>query len=172
VRSFTADPISREVLEDLVDCARLAPTAERKEPWEFVVITDPAKKAEVAQATDYGKFIEEAPACIAVFCKPTTHYLEDGAAATVNILTAARAHGLGSCWVAGEKKAYAAQVGEILGAPAGLHLVSLVPVGYTTQQLHPDKRSVVAVTHWDRFGMKQAPPEVPPPAAPPTETEE
>ena len=38
-------------------------------------------------------------------CRDTHFYLEDGCAATENILLAARDLGLGSCWVAGDKKA-------------------------------------------------------------------
>jgi nitroreductase len=43
-------------------------------------------------------------------CKDTKYYLEDGCNASQNILVAARAHGLGSCWVAGDKKPYAEKV--------------------------------------------------------------
>jgi len=42
-----------------------------------------------------------------VICKPTGHYLEDGSAASEHILLAAHAHGLGACWVAGEKEGWA-----------------------------------------------------------------
>ncbi len=54
-----------------------------------------------AITTDYGKFFADAPVCVRVLCGDTKYCLEDGSAATENILLAARAHGLDSCWVAG-----------------------------------------------------------------------
>jgi nitroreductase len=48
--------------------------------------------------------IAQAAVCVAVLCKDTKYYLEDGCYASQNILVAARGHGLGACWVAGDKK--------------------------------------------------------------------
>jgi hypothetical protein len=85
-----------------------------------------------------GRFIESAPVCIAVFCRETKYLLKDGSAATQNILNAARAHSLGSCWVAGDKKAYAARVRSTLGVPADYRLVSLVAIGRPAEEPHPE----------------------------------
>ena len=68
VRSFKPDPLQKETLEDIIDCGRLAATARNEQPWEFVVVTDPAMRRQIADATDFGKFIANAPACIAVLC--------------------------------------------------------------------------------------------------------
>ena len=101
--------------------------------------------------TDYGRFISEAPACIAVFCRDTKYYLEDGSAAATYILLAATALGLGSCWVAGDKKAYAEQVREFLGVPDGYKLVALIPVGYPAEEQRKNKRSLAEVVHWEAW---------------------
>jgi len=152
VRRYRSDPVDRELLEQLVDCGRLAPTAMGKEPWEFVVITNQGMKKGIADTTDYGKFIADAPACIAVFCKDTKYYLEDGCAATENMLIAAAALGLGACWVAGDKKGYADKVREMLGVPEGHHLVSLLPLGYPADRPgRKQKRSVGEALHWEQF---------------------
>jgi len=151
IRAYRDQSVEKEVLETIVDCARLAATACNDQIWEFVVVTDPATRARIADATDYGKFIAQAPACIAVFCKNEKYFLEDGAAATQNILVAACALGLGSCWVAGDKKPYADSIREILGVPEGCRLISLVPLGYPDQSPDPKKRSLAEVLHWERF---------------------
>ena len=67
-------------------------------------MTDPEVLHRIANTTDYGKFIEDAPVCVLLLCRGTKYYREDGSAAAENILLASRAHGLGSCWVAGDKK--------------------------------------------------------------------
>ena len=96
------------------------------QPWQFVVVTDKSMRAKIAHLTDYGKFIAGAPACIAVFCQDTKYYLEDGSAAVENILLAATALGLGSCWVAGDKKPYAEEVANLLGVPRKYKLIALI----------------------------------------------
>lgn len=101
--------------------------------------------------TDYGKFISEAPVCIVVFCRDTKYYLEDGSAATTYILLAAATLGLGSCWVAGDKKAYAEQVRDFSGVPDGYKLVALVPIGYPAEEQQKMKRSLTEVTHWESW---------------------
>ncbi len=151
VRSFRPEPVPRAALETIVDCARLAATARNEQPWEFVVVTDPATRGKIAGATDFGRFIANAPACIAVLCRDTKYALEDGSAATQIVLVAATALGLGSCWVAGDKKAYAREIGALLGAPRDLRLISLVAIGSPAENPAPSKRSLEDVIHWERY---------------------
>ena len=151
VRAFLAKPVPKEILEDVIDCGRLAASAINIQPWEFVVVTDPGALKRIGETTDYGGFIASAAACVAVLCKDTHYYLEDGSAATQNILLAARAHGLGSCWVAGDKKHYAQDICKLVGAPGGYHLVSLVPLGYPAEHPDKEKRPLSQVLHWEKF---------------------
>jgi nitroreductase len=152
VRRFESRPVPREILEKLVDAGRLAPTAINVQPWEFIVVTDESVKNRVAAITDHGKFGADAPAMIAVFSKDTKYYLEDGCAATTNILLAATGLGLGACWVAGDKKPYCEKISAILGVPAGYKLVSLIPVGYPAAPAPKvPKRVLQDLIHWDKF---------------------
>ncbi len=151
IRKFKKDLLSKETIEQIVDCARLAPTAINIQPWEFIVITGSEKKKEIADTTDHGKFIADAPCCIAVFCKDTKYYIEDGSAATENIMLAAAALGIGSCWVAGDKKEYAGKINKILDVPGEYKLVSLIPLGYPLETPNPKKRSLTEVIHWEKW---------------------
>ncbi len=152
VRAYdTARPVTRGQIETIVDCGRLAATARNVQPWEFVVVTDPSVRARLAALATNGPFISDAPVCIAVVCEDGPYYLEDGCAATQNLLVAAQALGLASCWVAGDKKPYAGAVTELLGAPRGHRLVSLVAVGYALSVPSPKKRPLPEVLHWERF---------------------
>lgn len=151
VRSYKPGPIDKSVIEDIVDCARLAATAINIQPWAFVAVTDPATLSKIASITDYGKFIADAPCCIAVFCEKGKYYLEDGCAATQNMLLAARAHGLGSCWVAGDKKTYCDQIRALLGVPDSHTLVSLCAIGQPASVPSPGKKSLAQVLHWETY---------------------
>jgi nitroreductase len=151
IRAYTPQAVPREIIEDIIDCGRLAPTARNEQPWEFVVVTDQALRSRIAQAADYGRFIAGAPVCVAVLSRQTKYYLEDGSAATLNILLAAHAHGLGACWVAGDKKPYAAKVVRMVGAPEDYRLISLVSIGYPAEKPATGKRPLREMLHWERF---------------------
>ncbi len=151
-RKFTSQPVTKQELEQIVDAGRLAATARNVQPWHFVVVTDPAKRREIADMTEYGKFIADSAACIVVLCEDTKYYLEDGCAATENLLLAAEALGLGCCWVAGDKKPYASQIVKCLGGPAKMKLISLVAVGHAAEQTpRAAKKSISEVIHWEKF---------------------
>jgi len=151
VRAYKPEPVPKEIIEDVIDCGRMAATAINIQPWEFVVVTDSRLRRSIAQTSDYGKFITDAPVCVVVLCQDTKYYLEDGSAATENILLAARAHGLGSCWVAGDKKTYASDICRLVGAPRGYKLVSLIPIGYPAETPEQSKRPLADVLHWEKF---------------------
>jgi nitroreductase len=155
IRKYKPGPVSVEVLTQLVDAGRLAPTGNNEQPWEFVIVTEPAKLQRIAELADYGKFITEVPACIVVLCKPNRHWIEDGSAATTQILLAATALGLGSCWVAGVNKAYAAEIVALCDAPAELQLVSIISIGHTAKVPNPTKRTLDEVVHWEAYGKKR-----------------
>lgn len=153
VRAYLTKPIAREDLEKIVDAGRRAPTGRNEQPWEFVVVTDMYSRQRIAELTTYGKYIADAGACIAVFCRGTTpYYVEDGSAATMSMLLAATALGLGSCWVAADKAPYAQNVAELLGAPDTHRLVSLVAIGHSSEETpRKPKRPLNEVVHWENW---------------------
>lgn len=152
VRKFEEKGLPREALEEMVDCARLAPTARNIQPCRFVVVTDRAKLERLGKIADHGRFLRDAAACIAVFSEETKYYLEDGSAATQNILLAAHALGIASCWVAGDKKAYAPEVMKTLGASGNFRLVSLVALGYSAESAPgTPKKDLEEVISWGKF---------------------
>ena len=155
VRRYAEKEVPRHLVEEIIDCARLAASANNTQPWLFVAVTEEGTRQKIADLTDYGKFIAEAPVCIVVFTKKAEKYhLEDGSAATQNILVAATALGLGSCWVAGDKKHYAERVRLLLGVPDEYTLISLVPVGYPADSGHRvPKRPLAEVLRWERNAL-------------------
>jgi nitroreductase len=154
VREFLDKTISQEALEKIVDAARFAPTARNVQPWEFVVVRDKEVLKKIAAITEHGKFIASAAASILVFSQETKYFLEDCSAATQNAMLAAEALGIGSCWVAGNKKSYAEEFNLLLGAPLNFKLVSIIALGYPLNGKVfriAEKRSLSEVLHWERF---------------------
>jgi nitroreductase len=151
IRVYKERPIAPEILEDIVDCARLAATAMNVQPWSFVLVTDPAVRQKIVDTLGHAEFLRQAPVTVAVFARRTDFYVEDASAATMNLLNAAHAHGLGSCWVAAERMDYAPRVAEILGAPAEQALFALVALGYPDEKPQPEKRPLSDVLRRDGF---------------------
>lgn len=154
IREYKDQPIPKEALKKIIDAARFAPTARGVEPWEFIVITKQETLNKIAQMAENARFLSKAAACIAVFCADTKYYLEDGCAATQNILLAAAAQGIGSCWVAGDKKPYCHQIAALLNVPAAFKLVSLIPLGYPLSKDSfevAEKIKLDDLLHWDKF---------------------
>lgn len=143
VRKYKPAPIEEVVIRDVLECARHAPTAMNLQPWLFGVIRDRELLKKIAGLTDHGKFIADAAACFAV-CgeRKAKYYLEDCCAATETLILALQAYGVGSCWVAGEKKEYAEDVRILLKVPKEYTLVSLVPAGYPADLTIQKKKEV------------------------------
>ncbi len=152
-RTFKPDtPIAKEIIEELIEAARMAPTARNIQPWEFVVVSDKNNLKAIAEKADNGRFIAGCSVCIAVFCRETKYYLEDGCAACENILIRSHDLGLSSCWVAGDKKPYAEDIKGLLVVPVEYRLVSLIALGYSdVDSKERQKRPVKELLHWEKF---------------------
>lgn len=154
VRGYQPGPVSREQLESIVDCARLAPSALNKQCWEFVVVTRHETLVRLAALIpDNGPFVADAMAAIVVCGDPGHRSLYlDGAAATENMLLAIHSLGLASCWVQAMDKPYNPDIRRLLGIPERLALVSIVPVGVAYAEPGPQpKRPLSEVLHWEVF---------------------
>ncbi len=159
VRSYRAEPVDRQDLQELVEAAILAPNGMNLQPWAFNVITNRAVMAKVnaivvqilrgpevqailgertrgiVNAPGYDVFYG-APALIVVSADQAVPGAPvDCQLATENLLLAAHAKGLGACYMgfllfsAGVPEAQA-----LLRIPEGFRMVAGVIVG------HPDVR--------------------------------
>lgn len=152
VRKFKPDAVDDLVIRDALECAARAPSAMNIQPWLFGVIRNKDMLLKIAQATDNGKFIAEAPLCVAVFGeKSEKYYLEDCCAATENLILGLLAYGINSCWVAGEKKRYAETIRNLLGVPEKYTLVSLVAAGCPSEMNITKKKESKQIVFFEEF---------------------
>jgi nitroreductase len=149
IRQYAGGAVPRADLETIVDAARLAPTGSNRQPWDFVVVTDPAM---IAQLSISGKWITSAAAVIAVIMDPKSRWwVEDGAAAIENMLLASTALGYGSCWVEGDALLREEQIKILLGVPAEKRMMALIPIGIAAETPSPEKKTLEQVLHWERY---------------------
>lgn len=152
IRKYQDRPVPREILQEIADCGRMAPCGYNRQDWIFVVVTAPELRSQIAQAARYGRFIREAGACFAVFCKKGAETLvEDACAATENMIIAAQSYHLGSCWVNSHRKDHSAAVQRLLACPPDYKLITLLAVGYPDESGTTPKKPLSEVMRWNSF---------------------
>ena len=147
-----------EKLTNVLEAARLAPSATNRQPWKFVVVKDCKRRQELARAADGQTFVGEAPvvlACCAETDNRAMHcgqlcYPIDVAIAIDHITLCATAEGLGTCWIGSFDEQ---QVKDILGIPEGVRVVELLPLGYPRDPAPVEKKRMPLddIVHYDRW---------------------
>jgi len=137
VRSYTPDPIPDDVLNRVLDLARVAPSGSNRQPWKFILVKDENIKAKLAQLCGGQTFIVEAPLVI-VACGENIHHnrgeymgdmsmLVDVSIAVDHLTLAARSEGLGTCWIGMFNNE---PVKKLLQIPEDVNVAAIVPIGY------------------------------------------
>ena len=181
-RAFSNAPVDDAVLGRLLDAAVRAPSAENKQPWEFVVVRDPEARAaigalmtraweSVGRAFSQNRLpprmldevergatggIAAAPVHVVVGAD-TRRGLDAAAAESIypavqNLLLAATALGLGTALTT-IALGYADELRALVGFPDHVRPMAVVPVGHPSRVLGPSRRDAFADhTHRERYG--------------------
>ena len=156
VRRYTKEKVSDDFIVKILEAGRWAPSADNSQPWNFIVLRDKEVRERVAEATTWGEFLADAPIGVAVVVDPrsSTHSVEDGAAATENMLLAAHALGLGACWIGSYNSFYEEAVKDILGIPKDERLLPIISIGYLDEYPKKARKELREITFTDRYGRK------------------
>lgn len=152
IRNYEKKEIPNEVLDQILEAGRLAPSAANKQPWHFVVVTDEEIKRELSKGL-FSRFIKDAPLTI-VGCAHKDRIagrwsVISTTIALQNMVIAAWALGVGSCWIGafGEDK-----VRKLLSIPDRYHVVAVIPFGYPTKIPKPKrKKSIDKISSFNKF---------------------
>lgn len=173
VRAYTDEPVARETLEALMQAAVQAPTGMNLQPWAFGVIEGVARLRELSDRTKtfmlgmmeqvpalerYRDFFSnpksnlfyDAPALIVIFAKPNGVTAEnDCSMAAQNLMLAACALGLGTCW--NGFFSFLANTPEMkreLGVPEDYRAVAPIIVGHPKAPAPPTQKAAPEVVFW------------------------
>ncbi len=157
IRSYTEEPVSDELLAELLDAAMLAPSAGNQQPWHFVVIRDRHKLDKIPNFHPYSKMVLKATVAILICGDPEgkkwpAFWSQDCSAATQNLLLAARGLGLGSVW-AGVYPEEGRMDGfrKLLGIPENIYPFAFVPLGWPDVDFQVMNRFRPELIHNDRW---------------------
>jgi nitroreductase len=164
-REFTAEPVDEKTVRALIDAAVQAPSAVNAQPWSFCVIRDKAllgrisreAKAQMLKSTPIGlishhfthilndesfNIFYQAPVLIVICSVADIPWaVEDCALAAANLMLAARAAGLGSCWIGFAQGFLGTPEGKAaLKLPAAYKPVAPIIVGHPKSEPAPVPR--------------------------------
>ncbi|MFP4457949.1 MAG: nitroreductase family protein [Clostridia bacterium] len=128
IRAYTDKVVEKEVLEEVLEVARIAPSAANKQRWKFVIIEKDRVKEFVSLCKDQ-KFVGEASNLI--ICCATdkeSKWADVDVAIAMDHMTL-RAHdlGLGTCWIGAF---YPEEVSKAIELPQEAKVVAILTLGY------------------------------------------
>jgi|SRR5665647_39282 len=166
-RSYLDKSVEQEKIDCILEAARLAPSACNAQPWKFILVTDPEKRMQVADATaskllSMNHFTKQAPVQLVLVEESANftssvggwatnkHYphLDLGIVASYICLAAAD-EGLGSCIIGwcDEKK-----VRKALDIPKNKRVMLVILIGYTAQKQREKKRkSLDEIVSYEKY---------------------
>ena len=164
IRKYKPDPVPRELLKKVLESARLAPSWANKQCWSFIVVEDEKKQEKLAATLHEGnpaaKAVKQAPVTITACADPSAsgtidgkeYYLLDTGLAIQQLMLAAQAEGLGTCWVAwfDEKAAR-----EVINVPQQQKIVALTPLGFPAREgTVTPRRELAEIVYHEEWGNK------------------
>ena len=152
IRRYKTTPVPEEVLTEILEAARLAPSAGHRQPCHFIVVRDKNTKKQLGISS----WAAEAPIVI-VGCVDTTTRSEplslvDLSIAFEHIVLAAANSGLGTCWIGRYVADSDEGIKRVLEIPEHVRVVAVTPLGYPDETPGPKVRKTLSdIVHYDRF---------------------
>jgi nitroreductase len=157
VRGFTNEIISDELIEQVLDAGRWAPSGLNNQAWRFIMVQDPDTKTALSALTEYGPTIKNAQVLIAVFLDKDHMYnytkdVQSIGACIQNMLLAIHSLGLGAVWL-GEILKNKEMVNKVLSAPESYELMAVVAIGHPTRkERSSDRKALSHLVFREKFG--------------------
>ena len=134
IRKFEKRSIADEVLWQVIELCRWAPSSRNSQGVSFTLIRDRGMLDFMAGVRGPSSApIAAAPMAVAVSADPeiTGRPDQDACIATYHLALAARLHGLGTCWIGGLNRD---EVKDRLGLPVEHYLATVTPLGYPAER--------------------------------------
>jgi nitroreductase len=158
IRLYEEKPVKQEKLNRVLEAGRLAPSADNRQPWRFIVATDEKIKEKLRAAYDEEWFVS-APVIIIGCAVPKEawvrmdgqeYWMVDVAIAMQNMILVATELSLGTCWIADFDEEAARKA---LKLPHSVRIVAMTPLGYPAEEKRPvrNRKSLSEIVHYDSW---------------------
>ena len=139
-RKFKADMVPDEVLNQILEICRFAPTSKNSQSYYFKFLTDPEIRQKVSEVRGKSSSsIHNAPLAVAICSDPelSLRHIQDGCIAAYHFLLTAKYFGLGTCWIAAMDRE---DVKRMLAIPQEHYIATVTPLGYPLKQNEAPER--------------------------------
>ena len=125
-RDYTDEPVDEATVEKIVEAGTYAPSGMGRQPWRFVVVRDPEAVARLSRmnadimGADIDPFYGAGTVVVVLVDPSVPTCVEDGSLAIGNMLNAAHALGVDSCWIHRAREEFASDEGKALLAEWGV----------------------------------------------------
>ncbi len=140
IRKFKAQEVEPEKIDKLLRAAMQAPAAANQQPWEFIVVQDKERLAEIAETSPYAKLAANSAVTFVLLANDKdltvpTGWEQDMSAAAQNMLLEAVHLGLGGVWLGvATSNVVTENVSRLFGLPNHIRPFALISVGYPDGQ--------------------------------------
>ena len=160
VRDFKPDAVPEEVLLRVLQAGRWAPSSSNSQPWHFLVVQDPGTLAKLGEIATQGSFIGRAPLTIAILMEENAPRPQlDAGRALQQMELVAWSEGVGTCFVGVRQAEQQKAVKELLGIPANVDLITIMPYGYRlpgTQRQGTPRKQLSEFVRREKYGVPLA----------------
>ena len=163
IRKYLAAPVEWDKVVTLLEAGRWSPSAGNLQEWRFIVVSDLDLKKKVADACLQQHWIEAAPLIIVIVSlqeKQIEYYgdqgkqylYEDAAAAAQNMMLAATALDMGSCWIGAFDEQ---ELRDALKIPDRATPYIVLTFGYADEKVPvPPRNPLEPLTYLQTFGNR------------------
>ena len=156
VRDFKPGPLPEDLVFRIVQAGRWAPSSSNSQPWHFVVVQNRDTLTALGEIAAQGRFIAQAPLAIAIVMDNATRPQLDAGRALQQMELVAWSEGLGTCFVGVRAEDQQRDIKELLGIPAEMELITVLPFGYRAEgdaASGVPRKPISEIAHRERFGQ-------------------
>ena len=157
VRTYTKDDVPDDVTNKILESAVSAPSAGNQQPWHFIIICDREILDKIPDFHPNAKLLKGVQKAILICAdlnleKYKGYWMLDCSAAAQNMLLAARALGLGSCWLGVyPREDRIKNLRKMLNIPDNVIPHSIIAIGYTDVKQEKVSRDFSSRTHKNKW---------------------
>lgn len=174
IRRYKSNPVDNEKIRVMLESARLAPSGNNSQPWNFIMVRSEEKRKQIVEACKKQRWMLQAPVFLVCVADIRTKIFESGhmvineespqvelkqvirdtAIAIEHLVLQAEALGLSTCWVAFFEQR---DIRPVLSVPADKYVVAVITVGYADENPPPrPRRPLDEIIHFETWGQAGA----------------
>jgi nitroreductase len=152
VRQYQDKPIPEDVVQKIVEAGHLSGSSMNLQPWRFVVVQNRETLRRIGELAKSGPYVAQAALAVVVAIEKTQFAVSDASRAIQSMMLYAWSEGIGSNWVGFSGLA---SVNALIGIPADLDILAIVPFGYPATAIGRGKKKrkpLAEVAFKERYG--------------------